>query len=156
MNMRGLSGKWLESIQKYWNYSHFCNAWYATAGHVTSFMHIYLHCRLFTYHYWEWSLRHCIFYHFQLHVHKNFKHYCNHGNHLVFKYVFNYVGIGPLALEHKIHQQCLCTLSKKVVMWYPFTVLFMIFNFKNDLLFIKMLIILKQIGYEKKKLSFVI
>ena len=58
---------------------------------------------------------HCIFYHFQLHVQKNFKHYYNHGNHLVFKYVFNYVGIGPLVLEHKIHQQRLCTLSKKVV-----------------------------------------
>ena len=74
----------------------------------------------------------------------------NHGNHLVFKYVYNYVGIGPLVLEHKIHQQRLCTLSKKVVIWHPFIVLFMIFNFKNDLLFIKMLNILKQIACENK------
>ena len=94
----------------------------------------------------------CILYlrHFQLHVHKNFKHYYNHGNHLVFKYKFNYVGIGPLVLEHKIHQQRLCTLSKKVVIWHPFTVLFMIFNFKNDFLFIKILNILQQIACENK------
>ena len=52
---------------------------------------------------------------YPVHVHKNFIHYYNHGNHLVFKYVFNDVGIGSLVLEHKIHQQCLCTLSKKVV-----------------------------------------
>ena len=51
--MRGLYGKLFESIQKYRNYSTFCNAWYAAAGHVTSFMHLYLHCRLFTYHSWE-------------------------------------------------------------------------------------------------------
>ena len=87
---------------------------------------------------------------------QNFKHYYNHGNHLVFKYIFNYVGIGPLVLEHKIHQQRLCTLSKKVVIWHPFTVLFMIFNFKNDLLFIKMLNVLKQIACEKNKSIFVI
>ena len=52
---------------------------------------------------------------FQLQVHKNFKHYYNHGNQLVFKYVFNDVGIVPLVLEHKIHQQRLRPLSKKVV-----------------------------------------
>ena len=74
---------------------------------------------------------------------KKFKHYYNNGNHLVFKYVFNDVGIGPLVLDHKIHKQRLCTLSKKFVIWHPFTVLFMIFNFKNDLLFIKILNILK-------------
>ena len=136
---------YLGSIQKYWNYSNFCNAWYAVAGHVTSFMHIYLHCRLFTYHSWEYSLLHFIFYPFPLYVHKNFKHYYNHGNHIVFKYVINDVGIGPLVLEQKIHQQRLCSLSKKVVIRHPFTVLFMIFNFKNDLLFIKILKILQQI-----------
>ena len=95
-----------------------------------------------------------IFYHFPLHVHKNFKHYYNHGNHLVFKYVFNDVGIGPLVLKHKIHQQCLCTLSKKVVLWHPFTVLFMIFNFKNDLLCFKILNILKQIACENKFINY--
>ena len=151
--MRGLSGKWLESIQKYWNYNTFCNAWYAAAGHVTLFMHIYLHCRLFTYHSWEKSLLHFIFHPFPLHVHKNFKHYYNHRNHLVFKCVFNDLGIGPLVLEHKIHQQRLCTLSKKVVIWQPFTVLFMIFNFKNDLLCIKILNILKQIACENKLIN---
>ena len=80
-----------------------------------SFMHIYLHFRLFTYHSWEYSLLHFIFYPFPLHFHKNSKHYYNHGNHLVFKYVFNDVGIGPLVLEQKNHQQRLCTLSKKVL-----------------------------------------
>ena len=101
-----LSGKWLESIQKYWNSNTFCNVWYAAAGHVTSFM---LHCRLCTYLSLEQSSLHFIFYPLPLHVHKKFKHYYNHGNHLVFKYVFR----GPLVLEHKIHQQRLCTLSKK-------------------------------------------
>ena len=42
MYMRGLSGKLFESIQKYRNYSTFCNAWYAAAGHVTSFMHLFI------------------------------------------------------------------------------------------------------------------
>ena len=154
--MRGLSWKWLESIQKYWNYRTSCNAWYAAAGHVTSFMHIYLHCRLFTYHSWVYSLLHCIFYHFLLHVHRTFKHYYNHGNHLVFKYVFNYVGIGPLALEHKIHHQRLCTSSKKVVIWHPFTVLFMIFNFKNDLCLFKCWIYLNKLLAKTNKLIFVI
>ena len=152
--MRGLSGKWLESIQKYWNYSTFCKAWYAAAGQVTSFMHFYLYCRLLTYHSWEKNLLHFIFYPFPLHVHKNFKHYYNHGNHLVFNYVFNDVGIGPLVLEHTIHQRCLCTLSKKVVIWHPFTVLFMIFNFKIDSLFIKILNILKQIACENKLINY--
>ena len=117
-------------------------------------MHIYLHCRLFTYHSGEKSLLHFIFYPFPLHVHKNFKHYYNHRNHLVFNYVFNDVGIGPLVLEHKIHQQCLCTLSKKVVICHPFTVLFMIFNFKNDLLCIKILNILKQIACKNKLINY--
>ena len=58
----------------------------------------------------------CILYFILFHnVHKYFKHYYDHGNYLVFKYVFNDVGIGLLVLEHKIHQQHLCTLSKKVV-----------------------------------------
>ena len=151
--MRGLSEKWLESIQKYWNYSTLCNAWYAAAGHVTSFMHIYLHCRLFTYHSWEYSLLHFIFYPFPLHVHKNFKHYYNHRKHQIFNCVFNDVGIRPLVLEHNIHQQRLCTLSKKVVICHSFTVLFMIFNFKNDLLCIKILNILKQIACENKLIN---
>ena len=152
--MRGLSKKWLESIQKYWNYSTFCNAWYAAAGHVMSFMHIYLHFRLFTNHSWEYSLLHFIFYPFPLHVHKNFKQYYNHGNHLVFKYVFNDVGIGPLVLKHKIHQRRLCTLSKKVVIWHHFTVLFMIFNFKNDLLFITISSILKRMACQNKLINY--
>ena len=100
------------------------------------------------------SLLHFIFYPFQLHVHKHFKYHYNHWHHLVFKYVFNYVGIGPLVLEHTIHQQRLCTLSKKVVIWHPFTVLFMIFNFKNDLLLIKILKILKKIACENKFINF--
>ena len=50
---------------------------------------------------------------------KKFTHYYNHGNHLVFKNVFNDVGIGPLVLEHETHQQRLCTLSKIVVIWHP-------------------------------------
>ena len=74
---------------------------------------------------------------------KNCKHYYNHRNHLVFKYAFNDEDIGLLVLEHKIYQQRLCTLSKKVMILHPFTVLFMIFNFKNDLLFINILNILK-------------
>ena len=57
-------------------------------------------------------LLHFIFYPFPLHVQK---HFYNHGNHLVFKYVLNDVGIGPLVREHKIYQQRLCTLSKIVV-----------------------------------------
>ena len=154
MIKRGLSGKWLESIQKYWNYSTFGNAWYAVAGHVTSFMRIYLHCRLFSYHSWEQSLLHFISYPFPLHVHKTFKRYYKHGNHLVFKYVFHDVGKGPLFLEHKIHQQCICTLSKIVEIWHPFTVLFMIFNFKDDLLFIKILNILKQIACKIKSINY--
>ena len=54
-----------------------------------------------------------IFYPFPLHVHKNLKHYYNHGNNLVFKYLFN--DVGPLVLEHRINQQRLCTLSKIAV-----------------------------------------
>ena len=84
---------------------------------------------------------------------KKFKHYYNHGNHLVFKYVFNDVDIGPLVLEHKIYQQRLCTLSKKVVIWHPFTVLFMILNFKNDLLS-KILNTLKQIACKNKLINY--
>ena len=62
---------------------------------------------------------------FPLHVHKNFKHYYTHGNHLVIKYVFNDVGIGPLVLEYKIHQQRLCTLyvnkdSRDMTSFYQF------------------------------------
>ena len=41
MNMRGVFRKWLESIQKYRNYSTFCKAWYAAAGHVTRHLCIY-------------------------------------------------------------------------------------------------------------------
>ena len=116
MYMRGLSGKLFESIQKYRNYSTFCNACYAAAGHVTSLMHLYLHCRFNIY----LSFLRVEFVVFKinpfpLHVHKNFKHNYNHGNHLVFKYMFNDVCKGPLVLEHKIHQHRLCTLSKKVV-----------------------------------------
>ena len=99
-------------------------------------------------------LLHFIFYPFPLHVHKNFKHYYNHRNHLVLNCVFNDVGIGPLVLEHKIHQQSLCKLSKKVVTCHPFTVLFMIFNFKNDLLCIKSLNILKQIACKNKLINY--
>ena len=87
---------------------------------------------------------------------KNFKHCYNHGKHLVFKYVFNDVGIGPLVLEHKIHQQRLCTLSRKVVIWHPFTVLFMIFNFKNDLCLLKCWIYLNKLLAKTNKLIFVI
>ena len=75
-------------------------------------------------------------------------------NNLVFNCVFNDVGIGPLVLEHKIHQRCLCTLSKKVVICHPFTVLSMIFNLKNDLLCIKILNILKQIACENKLINY--
>ena len=86
---------------------------------------------------------------------KNLKYYYNHRNHLVFNCVFNDVGIGPLALEHKIHQQYLCsTLLKNVVICHPFTILFMIFNFKNDLLCIKILKIPKQIACENKLINY--
>ena len=48
------------------------------------------------------------FYVFPLHVnkyvHKYFKQYYNDGYHLVLKYLFIYVGIGSLVLEHKIHR----------------------------------------------------
>ena len=87
---------------------------------------------------------------FQLHVHKYvhkyFKNYYKNGIHLVFKYVFNDVGLGPLVLEHKFHQKCPCTLSQIIGIWHPFTVLFMIFLFKNGLLFIKIVYKLKQIS----------
>ena len=97
---------------------------------------------------------HFIIYPFPLHFHKNFKHYYNHGNHLVFKYVFNDEGIGPLVLEHKIHQRRLCTLSQIVVIWHSFTVLFIFFNFKCNLLFIKIVNILEQIACENKLINY--
>ena len=79
-------------------------------------------------------------------VHKYFKHYCNDGNHLVFKYVFIDVGVEPLVLEHIIHQQRLCMLSKIIEIWHPLTVLFMISLFKDGLLFILILNIFKPIA----------
>ena len=63
------------------------------------------------------SSLYCIFcfpLHFNKYVHKYFKHYYNDGNHLVLKYVFIYVSIGPLVLGHTIHRQRLCTLSKTI------------------------------------------
>ena len=156
MNIKGLSRKWLESIKIYieiialfvtpgmqpWGTSrHFCIHIY-----IVGYLVIILDSR---------DLLHFIIYPFTLsHVHINFKHYYNHGSHLVFKYVFNDIGIGPLVMEHKIHQQRLCTLSKIIVVWHLFTVLFMIFNFKDDLLFIKILNILKQISCENKFIDY--
>ena len=102
----------------------------------------------------------CIFFPFQLHVHKYahkyFKnYYYKNGIHLVFKYVFNDVGLGPLVLEHKFHQQCLCTLSKIIGIWHPLTVLFMIYLFKDGLLFIKIVYKLKQISFQTNLLIIV-
>ena len=57
-------------------------------------------------------------------------------------------------MEHKMYQQRQCAFSKKVVKWHPFTLLFMIFNFKNDLLLIKILNILKQIACENNLINF--
>ena len=41
-----------------------------------------------------------------------------------------------------------------VVIWHPFTVLFMVFNFKNDLLLIKIWIYLNKIACENKLINF--
>ena len=79
-------------------------------------------------------------------VHRYFQNYYNYGNHLVLKYVFIYVSTGLQVLEHKIHRQRLCTLSKIIGIWHPLTVLFMISPFKYGLLFIKILNIFKQIA----------
>ena len=82
------------------------------------------------------------------------KHYYNCRNYPVFKCVSNDVGMGPLVLEIKIHHQRLCTLSKRVMIWHPFIILFMIFNFKDDLLFIRIVKIIKQIACEHELITY--
>ena len=49
------------------------------------------------------------------------------GNHLVLKYVFIHVRIGPPVLEHKIHRQRLRTLLNVIGILHPWTNLIMIF-----------------------------
>ena len=89
-------------------------------------------------------------------MHKYFKNYYKKWIHLVFKYAFNDVVLGSLVLEHKFHQQCLCTLLKMIGIWHPLTVLFMIFLFKDGLLFIKIMNILKQIACKTNLLIIVL
>ena len=93
--------------RKSWNHSPFCNNWYAAAGHVTPCNSYTLSVSLVI----IFGRRLCFIFKYLL---KYFKHYDNDRNYLVFKYVFNNVGIGPLVLEHKIHQQRLCTASEIV------------------------------------------
>ena len=70
----------------------------------------------------------------------------NDGNHLISNYVFNDVDTEPLVLEHKIHQERPLRSQKIIGIWNPLTVLFMIFLFKDGLMFIKIMNMFKQIA----------